>query len=456
MSGKSIGARHVLGRILKEPESQPALRRFKPYPTYKDSGIEWLGKIPVHWDIARISESTTLINGYPFDSAHFVREEGVPLVRIRDLNATGTEVNYTGPIVEDAWIDPCDVIIGMDGDFNVARWRGERALLNQRMCCLRMRDNAAPQFIFYLLPFPLKVINDLTYSTTVKHLSSGDVRKIRFGRPPSPEQRAIAVFLDRETARIDELVAKKEALIALLHEKRTALITRAVTKGLDPNAPMKDSGVGWLGQVPAHWDVKRLKFLLAVPLKYGANEVGEIDDRNLPRYVRITDIDESDGLRDDTFRSLPLEIAQEYLLREGDLLFARSGATVGKTFLFRQSWGQCAYAGYLIRARLDLNRSRPEYLRYFTASASYWHWLTTAFIQATIQNVSAERYANLRAPLPPLDEQWKLTTYLDRRTADIDGLLRRVRDAIERLQELRLAIISAAVTGKIDVRGELA
>src|SRR5690606_16924566 len=115
-------------------------------------------------------------------------------------------------------------------DFNVARWRGSKALLNQRMCCLRPRSGASAGFVTYLLPLPLKVINDLTYSTTVKHLSSNDVRKIRVGAPPEPEQRAIAAFLDRETARIDALVAKKERLIELLQEKRTALITRAVTK----------------------------------------------------------------------------------------------------------------------------------------------------------------------------------------------------------------------------------
>ena len=121
----------------------------------------------------------------------------------------------------------------------------------------------------------------------------------------------------------------------------------------------------------------------------------------MPRYVRITDIEENDSLRDETYKSLPEEIASEYLLREGDILFARSGATAGKTFLYKSNWGRCAYAGYLIRGRLDTKKVVPEFIRYFTASSNYWQWIELTFIQSTIQNVSAERYANLCIPLSP-------------------------------------------------------
>jgi type I restriction enzyme S subunit len=204
-----------------------------PSSPMKNSGVEWLAEIPGHWGVARMSELTTLLNGYPFDSEFFTRGEGIPLVRIRDLNAEETEVNYVGPIVENAWIQSGDVIIGMDGDFNVARWRGQRALLNQRMCCLRPRGDTDSGFIAYLLPLPLQVINDLTYSTTVKHLSSRDVRKVLVGAPPEPEQRAISGFLDRETSRIDTLVAKVRDAIDRLKELRTALISAAVTGRID-------------------------------------------------------------------------------------------------------------------------------------------------------------------------------------------------------------------------------
>ena len=217
-----------------------------------------------------------------------------------------------------------------------------------------------------------------------------------------------------------------------------------------PYPAYKDSGVEWLGEIPAHWDVRRLKFVLAARLKYGANEAAELDDPDLPRYVRITDIDESDGLRDETFKSLPAEVATEYLLREGDLLFARSGATAGKTFLYRRSWGVCAYAGYLIRARLDTKIACPEFVRYFTASSGYWQWLSSVFIQATIQNVSADRYASLFVPLHSLDEQRAIAAFLDRETAKIGALVTKKERLLELLQEERVALITRAVTKGLD------
>jgi hypothetical protein len=160
----------------------------------------------------------------------------------------------------------------------------------------------------------------------------------------------------------------------------------------------KPSGVEWLGEVPEHWEVKRMKFMLSQPLKYGANESAEIDDPDLPRYIRITDIDEDGSLRNDTFRSLPWEVAAPFLLQDGDLLFARSGATSGKSFLYNKDWGICAYAGYLIRARLNQSKAVPQFVRHFTSSISYWQWLSSIYIQATIQNVSAEKYADLQIP----------------------------------------------------------
>ena len=208
----------------------------------------------------------------------------------------------------------------------------------------------------------------------------------------------------------------------------------------------KPSGIEWLGDVPRHWELSRLRYLLASPLKYGANEAAERDDPDLPRYVRITDIDESGNLRDETFKSLPTDLAAEYLLRVGDILFARSGATAGKTFLYSETWGPCAYAGYLIRARLDRRKGLPAFVRYFTASSSYWQWLSSTFIQATIQNVSAERYANLWVPQPSPVEQRAIADFLDRETSRLDTLVTKKRTLIERLKEKRTALISRTIT----------
>jgi type I restriction enzyme S subunit len=239
-----------------------------------------------------------------------------------------------------------------------------------------------------------------------------------------------------------------------VHSKATGSdltgLARAPVRSWPAYPAYKPSGVEWLGDVPAHWEARRLKHLAIEPLKYGASEVADLADPDNPRFIRITDIDESGNLRDKTFRSLPEDIAEPYLLRSGDVLFARSGATVGKTFLYRDTWGRACYAGYLIRFRANRSQIFPEFLAHFATSSFYWDWLSSSFIQATIQNVSAERYANLVIPLPSLDEQRAIATFLDRETAKLDALIAKHERLIELLQEKRTALISHAVTKGLD------
>ena len=208
----------------------------------------------------------------------------------------------------------------------------------------------------------------------------------------------------------------------------------------------KPSGVEWLGDVPEHWDAIQMKYVLADPLRYGANESAEYNDPDFPRYVRITDIDDQGSLREDTFCSLLPEIAEPYLLEDGDLLFARSGATSGKTFLYSRNWGMCAYAGYLIRARLAKSKMSSLFVKYYTTSTNYWQWLASSYIQATIQNVSAEKYKELWIPAPSSDEQHAITDFLDRETTKLDTLIAKKRELIEKLKEKRTALISRTVT----------
>lgn len=207
----------------------------------------------------------------------------------------------------------------------------------------------------------------------------------------------------------------------------------------------KTTGIEWLAEIPVHWEAKRLRFILSEPLKYGANESAELDDPDLPRYIRITDVHENGRLREDTFKSLPEDVAYPYLLKEGDLLFARSGATVGKSFYYESSWGRAAYAGYLIRARFNAEQIMPRFINYFTNSHQYWQWLGLSFIQATIQNVSAEKYANLVVTVPAIYEQRAIAAFLDRETVRIDMLIEKKRRQIELLQEKRFALIHQAI-----------
>ena len=193
------------------------------------------------------------------------------------------------------------------------------------------------------------------------------------------------------------------------------------------------------------FDRVRLKFTSDFPLKYGANAAAEFDELNWPRFVRITDVTPTGGLRDDTFRSLPPEIAASFELEEGDILLARSGATVGKSFIYSRSWGRSCYAGYLVRSRTAA-RYWPKFIYWYLQSAEYWADIQANLIQATIQNFSAEKYANVRIPAPPLEAQRRIATFLDEKTAQIDALIEKKQQLLERLAEKRQAIITQAVT----------
>ena len=209
----------------------------------------------------------------------------------------------------------------------------------------------------------------------------------------------------------------------------------------------KDSGVQWLGKIPSHWQVKRMKFLLSEKLKYGANESAEFEDKDQPRYIRITDINDSGALREDTFKSLEIEKAQEYLLDDLDILLARSGATVGKSYLHKKDKVNVAcYAGYLIRARFNKENYDPKFINLFLQSKAYWSWIESVNIQATIQNVSAEKYNDLALSIPSLAEQKIITDFLDKRLAQVDALIAKQETLLEKLAEQRVALISHAVT----------
>ena len=221
------------------------------------------------------------------------------------------------------------------------------------------------------------------------------------------------------------------------------------TQCWNPYPVYKDSGVEWLGQLPELWEMKRLKFCVSSGFQYGANIAAELTDHDLPRYIRITDMNDDGTLKDDTFRSLAYEQAEPYLLRNKDILLARSGATVGKSFMYDKSMGIAAYAGYLIRISPH-NTVNADYLYAFINSNSYWQWINSIFIQATIQNVSAEKYANLILPVPPLDEQHAIASFLDRECARIDSLIEKKRRLLELLDEKRRAVITQAVTRGLD------
>lgn len=247
--------------------------------------------------------------------------------------------------------------------------------------------------------------------------------------PPRAEQDQIVRFLDWKVSEINKLIGIRRKEISLIRQYRELRITER----------LKGKKV-WL------------KRLLKSPLQYGANSSGTDFSSDLPRYIRITDIDSDGNLKQDGAKSIFEEDAVPYILEDGDILLARSGATVGKAFLYKKCYGLSAYAGYLIRAKFDNSRILPEYFMYFTNSSTYLDWKNSVFIQATIQNISAEKYGYLPIPLPSIDEQKRIVNELDLICKYMDSLVEIKYKEIHALQELKAVIISDVVTGKIDVR----
>ena len=229
-------------------------------------------------------------------------------------------------------------------------------------------------------------------------------------------------------------------------------VGQADDKMTSPHREKKSSGVDWLGEIPIDWNVAALKRVLSEPLRYGATEPGDCDDRTLPRYLRITDFDSDGNLRTDTFASLPEEVARDHYLKEGDVLFARSGATAGKTFFFRDYQGLACFAGYLIKASTARHKFTPAFLYYFSKSLAYEAWKDFIFTQATIQNIGADKYAYLPVCLPPLPEQQRIAAYLDASCVAIDAAVAAKRRQIDALDALRKSIIQGAVTRGISTR----
>ena len=443
---------------------------FPRYPQYKPSGVEWLGEVPAHWRWGRLRYLTSeLVDGTHHSPASFPSGDRLYITakNIKEAGVDLTDVSYVSEEIHEEIYSRCPVLTGdvlyikdgaTAGVATVNQLAEPFSLLSSVALLRPAAKHIEARYLAYMLngsSFKQDALNRVVGGAMTR-LTLDMISRFVVSLPPLPEQQAIAEFLDRETTKIDLLIAEQERLIELLQEKRQAVISHAVTKGLDPSAPMRPSGVDWLGDVPAHWEVVRLKGLIREQLRYGANEASDCDTPGWPRFVRITDVDEAGGLRTDTFRSLPPETAAPYLLEEGDVLLARSGATVGKSFLYSPTWGTACFAGYLIRARLDVTRCLADWFYKFCQTGAYWAHVIGTQIQTTIQNVSAERYAALLVPVPPVQEQRAIAAFLDRETTKIDLLIAESKSAITLLAARRSALISAAVTGQIDVRNAVA
>jgi type I restriction enzyme S subunit len=448
-----------------DQQAGTSLRRGKLYPAYKDTSVEWLGQIPSHWRVTKmwdVAQATS--GGTPAKETLRYWDGGVPWVSPKDMKRRfidSSEDTVSVAAVSETALklvpNPAVLVVvrGMilAHSFPVGITKVP-VTINQDMKALRLRDDVAPEFFGYWLEgmgrdLIAVLVDEAAHGTKAIRMERWRVTPVAI--PPEDEQRAITMFLDRETARIDGLVAKKERLIELLQEKRGALITRAVTKGLDPTVPMKDSGVEWLGQTPAHWGADRIKWAARM-------ESGHTPDKKVDAYwqggtipwVSLADtsqLREVDYILDTAVRTTADGIAHSSarILPPGTVVFSRD-ATVGLCAITNVDMAVSQhFIGWVCSQKL-----LPEYLLLvFRSMAEELERLTMG---ATVRTIGMPDVTRLVTPIPPVLEQQQIVEYVHRHRSQIDNLVAKVRDAVDRLRELRTALISAAVTGKIDVR----
>ncbi|TAK68296.1 MAG: restriction endonuclease subunit S [Actinomycetota bacterium] len=444
-------------------------------PGYKDygEGVKWAPCLPSHWSAAALKWLARIYAGGTPDRSNPDYWQGgtVPWLNSGSVN-DGVITQPSELITEEAlanssarWVPSGSVVIALAGQ---GKTKGTPARLeipsttNQSMAAIVPGQGIDHRFIYYWLASNYQSIRNLAGGDLRDGLNLQHIGSIEMPLPPPDEQRAIADYLDRETAKIGTLISEQEGLVQVLQERRIAVISRAVTTGLDRAARLVDSGADWLGAVPEHWDVKRLKFSVASTQVgvWGAEPVGDDDD---VLCVRVADFDRprlrvSDEIP--TVRSVKASDRLPRLLHPNDLLLEKSGGTainpVGFVGVFEGTARPAVSSNFLTRLRVARGQ-HPRYWLYAHA-ASYSTRLTARSVNQTtgIQNLDQAAYFDELFPFPPFEEQRAIADYLDDQTKKIDALIAEAEGIVAVAKERRSALITAAVTGQIDVRGEVA
>ena len=444
------------------PSGEAPTPRFRPHAEYTESGIEWLGSIPVHWSVDRLKNLATLNDDVLPESTR--SDLDINYIDIGSVDAVAGITEIEALVFGNAPSRARRLV--RDGDVIVSTVRtylraiaiicnpAPNLVVSTGFAVLRPR-RLVSSFASYALRAPHFLERVVANSVGVSYpaISPSTLGSFELPFPEVDEQRIIADFLDCETAKIDALVAKKERLIQLLQEKRTALITRAVARGLDPNVPMKDSGAEWLGEVPAHWEVKRIKFAARLhsghtPSRqnaeywmdctipwFGLADVWQVRDGQAEYVVDTSEKISEAGLANSAATLLP----------KGTVILSRT-ASVGFSAILGVDMATTQdFVNWICGQSL-----RPEYLLYvLRAMGPEYRRLTMG---STHQTIYMPDVGTFVTPVPPLVEQDQIVASIRREKADIEALIRKVVAAVEHVKEYRSALISAAVTGKIDVR----
>jgi type I restriction enzyme, S subunit len=448
---------------------------FPKYPKYKKSGVAWLGKIPAHWRIVPLGRVTLNRCDGPFGSglkSEHYSDSGVRVVRLQNIRSDGfsgadeafIDIDYYRNELNGHDVVEDDLLIAGLGDHNNVVGRAcvapvgiEPAMV--KADCFRFRLDVSqvfPAFAAAQLSAGAAADAGLLSSGSTRSripLSTTTTRKLTL--PPIHEQIAIAMFVRRETAKINALMQEQQRLIELLKEKRQAVISHAVTKGLNPHASMKPSGLEWLGDMPEHWQViplkRDLEFLTSGSRGWAENysDEGEL-------FIRIANLTrDSIGLDLSDVQRVVVRDDAEGLrtrIRTGDVLFSIT-AYLGSAAVVPAELESAYVSQHVALARLRQSRLTPKWVGYVALSVVGKTWFETQSYGGTKIQLSLDDVRDLPIPVPLVVEQHEITAFIEEEHAAFNALIDQAQRAINLLQERRSALISAAVTGKIDVRG---
>ncbi|EIX9777088.1 TPA: restriction endonuclease subunit S [Klebsiella pneumoniae] len=433
------------------------MAKYKAYPEYKDSGVEWLGEVPNHWKTVSISRLFSRVKRTGYTEKELLsvyRDYGVIPKSSRDDNNNKPSEDLSPYQL----VEPNDLVMN-----KMKAWQGSIAISEYEGIVSPayfvykpnnvLFELAHPRYVHYLLRNPIYVTQYLSRSKGIRvnqwDLDPDEFRNIELLLPDKTEQEKIYCFLDHETAKIDDLIAKQQQLIELLKEKRQAVISQAVTKGLNPDVPMKDSGVEWLGEIPSHWEMKRLAYLGSARngLTYSPENITDQESGVL--VLRSSNIQNSSLCFDDNVYVNSI-IPEQFLVKENDLIIcSRNGSRnlIGKNALISKDAEGMAFGAFMAIFRSPLN----TYI-FWVLNSPLFDYQSGSFLTSTINQLTIGNLNSMEIPVPTLKEQKEIAQYLSRKNDNFIALINRVKDSIALLQERRTALISAAVTGKIDVR----
>jgi type I restriction enzyme S subunit len=391
---------------------------------YKNTPI---GKIPVDWELVRLEDICSISSGGASNYSKDVNEKTYPVYGSNGILGSYDEFNFSDGLVIGR--------VGASGSIHMISspvWASDNTLL------LSITDRFAQKlFIYYYLQ--KCNLPGLATKTAQPLLTQQILKSVLIAKPNIYEQKKIAEILTI----VDAAIEKTAQVIETTKEAKKGLMQKLLTRGIGHKKFKKTE----IGEIPVEWEVRRLGNLCNGQPEYGAN-VSSIDkDKSLPRYVRITDITEDGKLLEATWQSIKREFAEPYILGEGDFLFARSGATVGKTYLYRDKDGECSFAGYMIRFKPNPKQLLPEFLFQYTHSNFYYNWVKGILRAGAQPNINAQEYFNMHLPKPPINEQKQIAEIL----SSIDNEIEKESDHKEQLELLKKGLMQVLLTGKIRV-----